>query len=340
MVQAVVRVSGAANTAVRVDGYTDDTVMQFGTSNDSGILYDGSNDEWTVQTRNASGTLTDRIRVDGNTDTPTMYVDGGSGDVTTPVITVFSNQDDRPQLKLVDEDDDSATKQAIIVGGHYTNAQKDMAVVVATSSSSENAVEIGGGRNDFTAATRFRVYLAANQTTDGNAAGNAQCTWAPGDLRFNQANKVRTSTGILTLDGDDGIYLKCTAGGTTAVDVQNYLKLSGLGSAGSGTDLVIDGSDLVIPKSSSVVHKDNVRDMGIDSSGIFDLTPREFEWKRDGITDFGLIAEEVHEILPEMVIYDREGAPKAVKYDQLSILLLKELSKIKREMEDNNADLE
>lgn len=72
MVQAVVRVSGAANTAVRVDGYTDDTVMQFGTSNDSGILYDGSNDEWTVQTRNASGTLTDRIRTDGNTDTPAL----------------------------------------------------------------------------------------------------------------------------------------------------------------------------------------------------------------------------------------------------------------------------
>lgn len=72
MVQAVVRVSGAANTAVRVDGYTDDTVMQFGTSNDSGILYDGSNDEFTVQTRNASGTLTDRIRTDGNTDTPAL----------------------------------------------------------------------------------------------------------------------------------------------------------------------------------------------------------------------------------------------------------------------------
>lgn len=335
MVQAVVRVSGAANTAVRVDGYTDDTVMQFGTSNDSGILYDGSNDEFTVQTRNASGTLTDRIRVDGNTDTPTMYVDGGSGDVTTPVITVFSNHDDRPQLKLVDEDDDSATKQAIIVGGHYTNSEEDMAVIIAGSSSSENSIHIGGGRGDFNAATRFRLYLGGDLTT---TTGTAQCTWAPGDLRFNLAYKVRTSQGVLTLDGDDGVIIKTTGSG--GVDIQEELELSGLGSAGSGTDLVIDGSDLVIPKSSSVVHKDNVRDMGIDSSGIFDLTPREFEWKRDGITDFGLIAEEVHEILPEMVIYDREGAPKAVKYDQLSILLLKELSKIKREMEDNNADLE
>ena len=106
-----------------------------------------------------------------------------------------------------------------------------------------------------------------------------------------------------------------------------------LGSAGSGTALVIDGSDEIIPSSSSIAYKDNVRTIDSDSSKVFELTPRSFEWKRDGSSDFGLIAEEVHEVMPEMVIYNKHGNPEAVKYDRLSVLLLMELNKIKKELE-------
>ena len=48
--------------------------IRFGSSQDSRILYDGTNNEWTVQTKDASGTQTDRIRVEANTDTPDIDV--------------------------------------------------------------------------------------------------------------------------------------------------------------------------------------------------------------------------------------------------------------------------
>ena len=52
----------------------DDIPVYFGSSQDSRILYDATNDEWTVQTKNAAGTLTDRLRLDANTNTPKLVL--------------------------------------------------------------------------------------------------------------------------------------------------------------------------------------------------------------------------------------------------------------------------
>lgn len=136
-----------------------------------------------------------------------------------------------------------------------------------------------------------------------------------GNIDFTGAKSITTASGALTLAPAAGIFM------------------NNLGTAGSGTALVIDGSNEIIPSSSSITYKDNVRDIESDSSKVFDLIPRTFAWKRDGQTDFGLIAEEVHEVIPEMVTYNRDGTPESVKYDRLSILLLMELQKIKESLE-------
>jgi len=138
----------------------------------------------------------------------------------------------------------------------------------------------------------------------------------PADMTFwTAASGASTPSKRMAIEQDGGVFMY------------------NLGSAGSGTALVIDGSDEIIPSSSSIAYKDNVRTIESDSSRVFDLMPRAFEWKRDGQTDFGLIAEEVHEVMPEMVIYNRDGKPEAVKYDRLSVLLLMELQKIKENLE-------
>jgi hypothetical protein len=42
---------------------------------------------------------------------------------------------------------------------------------------------------------------------------------------------------------------------------------------------------------------------------------------------YGLIAEEVAEVYPDMVAYDKDGAPYTVKYQYLAPMLLNELQK-------------
>ena len=48
---------------------------------------------------------------------------------------------------------------------------------------------------------------------------------------------------------------------------------------------------------------------------------------------FGMIAEDVHTILPDLVNLDKDGEPEAVHYKLISVLLLAELKKLKARIE-------
>ncbi len=80
--------------------------------------------------------------------------------------------------------------------------------------------------------------------------------------------------------------------------------------------------------------KKNIKDLRIDSSRLFQLRPVSYDWK-DGGKSFGLIAEEVQEILPELVILDPQtNEPYSVNYELLSVLLLDEIKKMKQSVDE------
>jgi hypothetical protein len=78
--------------------------------------------------------------------------------------------------------------------------------------------------------------------------------------------------------------------------------------------------------------KEQITDMGDSSSKLFQLRPVTFLYKPqydDGShsLQYGLIAEEVAEVYPDMVGYDKEGQPNSVKYQSLAPMLLNEVQK-------------
>jgi hypothetical protein len=78
--------------------------------------------------------------------------------------------------------------------------------------------------------------------------------------------------------------------------------------------------------------KDQIADMADSSSKLFQLRPVTFLYKPqydDGSRQlqFGLIAEEVAKVYPEMAVYDKDGQPSGVKYQLLAPMLLNELQK-------------
>ncbi len=84
--------------------------------------------------------------------------------------------------------------------------------------------------------------------------------------------------------------------------------------------------------SSSRRFKDKIADMGDSSSKLFQLRPVSFFYKPqydDGTRalQYGLIAEEVAKVYPEMAVYDKDGQPSGVKYQLLAPMLLNELQK-------------
>ena len=67
------------------------------------------------------------------------------------------------------------------------------------------------------------------------------------------------------------------------------------------------------------------------SEALFALKPVTFRYKKEidpaGISQLGLVAEEVDKVNPDLVVRDKEGKPYSVRYDQVNAMLLNEFLK-------------
>jgi excisionase family DNA binding protein len=69
---------------------------------------------------------------------------------------------------------------------------------------------------------------------------------------------------------------------------------------------------------SSLRYKDNVENLEFDTEAFMSLDPKTFQWKSDGTSDIGFIAEEVAEIMPELATY-KDGQVEGLKYGSIYI---------------------
>ena len=71
--------------------------------------------------------------------------------------------------------------------------------------------------------------------------------------------------------------------------------------------------------------------MDKSSEAVLALKPVTFRYKKevdsDGIPQFGLVAEDVEKVNPDLVVRDKEGRPYTVRYDQVNAMLLNEFLK-------------
>jgi hypothetical protein len=108
--------------------------------------------------------------------------------------------------------------------------------------------------------------------------------------------------------------------------------------------VLIDGAGQLGTVSSSRRFKEEIRDMGDATERLLDLRPVTFRYKPDvqqgeRPLEYGLIAEEVAEVFPDLVVYDEEGRPFTVKYHLLSSMLLNQLKRQARELEEQRGEL-
>jgi hypothetical protein len=81
--------------------------------------------------------------------------------------------------------------------------------------------------------------------------------------------------------------------------------------------------------------------MGSNTPKLQQLRPVTFKLKSDakGTRQYGLIAEEVAKVYPELVIRNEEGRIDGVRYDELAPMLLNEVQNQAAEIRDLNSDL-
>jgi len=116
--------------------------------------------------------------------------------------------------------------------------------------------------------------------------------------------------------------------------VQTAFFVAGVAStAVSGVSVLIDTSTGQLGvASSSRRYKEDIHDMGDASRGLMQLRPVTFRYKKpfaDGAkpVQYGLIAEEVAKVYPDLVARSADGQIETVKYQVLPVMLLNEVQR-------------
>jgi len=84
--------------------------------------------------------------------------------------------------------------------------------------------------------------------------------------------------------------------------------------------------------------KNDIKPMDKASEAILALKPVTFRYKKEvepnGAIQFGLVAEEVAEVDPDLVILDKGGKPESVRYEAINAMLLNEFLKEHKKAEE------
>ncbi|HXW71224.1 MAG TPA: tail fiber domain-containing protein [Methylocella sp.] len=101
----------------------------------------------------------------------------------------------------------------------------------------------------------------------------------------------------------------------------------------------IDSNGQLGTINSSARFKEDIQDMGTYSRGLYNLRPVTYHYKEPAGNEnkpleFGLIAEEVAQIYPDLVVYGRDGQLETVQYHKLTPMLLNEVQRQHREIAD------
>ena len=95
--------------------------------------------------------------------------------------------------------------------------------------------------------------------------------------------------------------------------------------------MIIDANGDLGTMVSSERFKDAIQPMDKASEAILALQPVTFRYKHDldpdSIPQFGLVAEDVEKVNPDLVARDEQGKPYTVRYDAVNAMLLNEFLK-------------
>ena len=95
---------------------------------------------------------------------------------------------------------------------------------------------------------------------------------------------------------------------------------------------------------SSKRYKDDIKSMNKASEAIMALRPVTFRYKKeldpDNIPQFGLIAEDVEKVNPDLVARDADGKPYSVRYEAVNAMLLNEFIKARRQIDAQQKQIE
>jgi hypothetical protein len=199
-------------------------------------------------------------------------------------------------------------------GGLFNVAIGQGALQANVSGSSNTAI----GESALMSATGGGNIAIGEKAGDGLGAGNNNIYIASNGAS-SESGMIRIGGGAQTATFISGIY-------TTQV---------------TGSAVYVTSSGQLGVLASSERFKTEVAPMGSATALLQELRPVTFQLKTDpsATRQYGLIAEEVDKVYPELVIRDRDGKIQGVRYEELAPMLLNEVQSQARELSDQHRQL-
>jgi endosialidase-like protein len=207
------------------------------------------------------------------------------------------------------------------------------------------------------------------QSLLSNTTGQSNVAYGDATLFNNVSGNNNTAMGyqaLLNTTGSQNIGLGVGAGynlstGDSNIDIDNFgvagdsntirigntnhtrtfiAGISGTAIA-SGASVVVDGNGQLGVALSSQRFKRRIKPMDQASEAILALKPMTFYYKSDttGTPQFGLVAEQVEKVNPDLIVRDREGKPYTVRYDAVNAMLLNEFLKEHKTVQEQGATI-
>src|SRR6266536_5312480 len=316
--------SGAYNTAVGMLSLWSNTEGQFNTANGAFALFSniGGN----------SNTSTGRYALFSNTS--------GNNNTATGRDALFANTGDG----------NTANGTAALLSnstGSYNTANGYTALVFNTTGGSNTATGSGALFYNSTGASNTAVGSGALQN---NTQGFANVAIGDSAL-FNNTTGVRNmavgrSAGFY-LTGDDNVCIGSDVFGVAGESNHTYIRnINTTSVSGGGADFVtVDlTTGLLGHASSSRRYKEEIKPMDDASQTLFALRPVTFRYKkeidRSQSLQYGLVAEDVAKVDPNLAIRDGKGQIESVHYNAINAMLLNEFLKEHKKVEELKNDFQ
>ena len=225
--------------------------------------------------------------------------------------------------------------------GSGNTATGDVALSATTTGNNNTANGFQALADNTTGSNNTAIGLSAllfnftgnSNTADGNNALFSNTTGS-NNIALGDSAGSDLTTGSNNID----IGARGAAGESNTIRIgkkgtQTTTRIAGISGAtvAGGVGVIIDTNGKLGTVVSSERFKDNVQPMDRASEAILALHPVTFcynhELDPDGIPQFGLVAEQVEKVNPDLVARDDQGKPYTVRYEAVNAMLLNEFLK-------------
>lgn len=298
------------------------------------LIYDGTN--WFTDPDSSTNDIT--------------AISGDSGSISGTTVTLYANRAAKnagSSVSFTNSGSTSTFNTTDATNNTFLGKNSGTTTVSGANNSAQGFNSMpaisSGDSNCGLGSTCFENLTTGNQNVGLGVISLQNITSGSGNVGIGHASGANytsseSSNIVLQNPGVNGesntMRLGSTGVGSKQVDRAFIAATFGTTVGGSGIPVVIDSSEQLGTVVSSKRFKENIEDLKEISSRILELRPVVFNYIKNKERGYGLIAEEVQEIMPELVVKNQLDELVTVKYLDLPVMILNELQKLVKRVED------